>query len=93
MRESQIEDYFIEQVEQHDGITRKCRWLCRRGAPDRWAGFRKTRRSAFAEIKAPGKPLKSHQEREGRKLREAGQLVYTIDSYEAVDAFIREMTA
>lgn len=101
-KEGKIETYFKEQVEAHGGITRKAKWLCRRGCPDQFWSFpvyhyknpdpgQPTRpaRHGFAEIKAPGEPLKAHQDREIGKLKSAGVTVYVIDSREAVDAFIR----
>lgn len=88
-RERDVEGYFVEQVEKAGGITRKLRWLCRRGAPDRWAGFPK--RSALVELKRPGRPLDPHQAREIGKLRAKGIDVFVIDSFDAVDRFVEEM--
>ena len=103
-KEGKIETYFKEQVEAHGGITRKAKWLCRRGCPDQFWSFpvihyknpdplagEPYREAAcgFAEIKAPGQPLQAHQDREIGKLKSAGVTVYVIDSREAVDAFIR----
>lgn len=87
-KEGKVEAYFVEQVEKHGGLVRKCRWLCRRGAPDRYWTIH-GKRNGFAEIKAPGEPLKPHQEREIRKLRAAGDIVYVIDTFEGVDLFVR----
>lgn len=103
-KEGKVETYFKEQVEAHGGITRKAKWLCRRGCPDQFWSFPKkqydkvpdeTYREAacgFAEIKAPGLPLQAHQQREIKKLKAAGVTVYVLDSFEAVDAFIRRET-
>lgn len=88
-KEGKVEAYFVERVEKRGGITRKCRWLCRRGAPDRFWAFA-GKRSGFAEIKPPGVPLATHQEREIARLKAAGVTVYVIDSFEAVDAFIEK---
>lgn len=86
-KEGKVEDYFVEQVEKHGGITRKCRWLCRRGAPDRfWAIHGK--RNGFAEIKAPGCKPDAHQDREIKRMKAAGVTVYVLDTFEAVDKFI-----
>ena len=85
-RESEIEHYFVESVEAAGGYTRKCKWIAKRGAPDRlvalfgWFGF--------AEIKAPGKKLQPHQEREIDRMKKAGIDVWVIDSFELVDQMI-----
>lgn len=91
-KEGKIETYFKEQVELHGGITRKAKWLCRRGCPDQFWSFSTPNGTAsgFAEIKAFGEPLAAHQDREIKKLRAAGVTVYVIDSMPAVDAFIRK---
>lgn len=88
-KEGKIETYFKEQVAGHGGLTRKAKWLCRRGCPDQfWSSPEK--RYGFAEIKPPDRPkLDAHQEREVRRLRNAGVLVYVISSTEDVDHFIR----
>jgi len=101
-KEGKVETYFKEQVEAHGGITRKAKWLCRRGCPDQFWSFPEYRyknpdpgqpvrpaRFGLAEIKAPGLPLQPHQDREIKKLKAAGVTVYVIDSHEGVDAFIR----
>lgn len=92
-KEGKIEAYFVEQVEAHGGITRKARWLCRRGCPDRFWAFRGTQgrgsSNGLAEIKPPGQPLKPHQWRETNRLSEMGVEVVVIDSFEAVDLFVK----
>lgn len=93
MRESKIESYFKQQVEAAGAESRKCRWLCRSGAPDRYTFGWPAGRTAFCELKAPGEKPKPHQRREMRRLRDAGLECYTIDSLEAVDVFIKEMTS
>lgn len=88
-KEGKIETYLVTEVERHDGLCRKVRWLCRRGAPDRFVAFRKGR-SGFVEVKPPGEPLKPHQAREIERLRNAGLHVGVVDSFEAVDCLIRD---
>ncbi len=90
-KEGKVETYFKEQVEAHGGITRKAKWLCRRGCPDQFWAFPRGLGggNGFAEIKAPGEPLAPHQHREILKLKAAGVSVYWIDSFAAVDEFIR----
>ena len=90
-KEGKVETYFKEQVQAHGGITRKAKWLCRRGCPDQFWAFPRGLGNGrgLAEIKAFGEPLSPHQDREIGKLRAAGVIVYVIDSFAAVDAFIR----
>lgn len=86
-KEGKVETYFKEQVEAYGGETRKARWLCRRGAPDQF--WMLGGHYGFAEIKAPGKPLQPHQEREIKRLRKQRVMVYVIDTTDGVDDFIR----
>lgn len=88
-KEGKIESYFTQQVEAHGGVQRKAKWLDRRGCPDRFWAFPETARNGFAEVKAPGERLDAHQEREIERLEKARVRVYVLDTYEAVDAFIK----
>lgn len=90
-KEGKVETYFKEQVAAAGGLSRKAKWLCRRGCPDQFWTF-PGKNCGLAEIKPEGVPLKPHQEREIRKLRAAGVTVYVLDSFEAVDGFIRRET-
>lgn len=47
----------------------------------------------LVELKRPGGRLDDHQVREHQKLRDMGCAVYTLDSIEAVDAYIAERTS
>lgn len=85
-KEGKVEDYFIAQVKAHGGLTRKAKWLCRRGCPDQFFAFPKS--FGMAEIKSPGGALEPHQAREIARLKAAGVTVYVLDSFEAVDNFI-----
>ena|SRR5690606_29788750 len=86
-KEGKIERYLVEQVEKHGGLCRKAKWLCRRGAPDRFVAFPKGR-YGFVEVKAPGKPLDAHQAREIERLRRMDVSVGVVDNYDAVDMLI-----
>lgn len=44
----------------------------------------------FVELKAPGKKPDGHQEREHQRLRALGCNVFVIDSYEAVDRYVKK---
>lgn len=88
--EGKVEAYLVKRVKATGGAIRKLRWLCRRGAPDRFAWW-VFPRFAFVEVKRPGGELEAHQEREIARLRKAGFTVYVIDSLEGVEQFIGEM--
>lgn len=82
-RESEIESYLVRSVENAGGQIRKVKWVGRRSAPDRrvmlpW-------RCCWVELKAPGKKLEDHQEREHKRMLLLGEDVIVIDSFEGVD--------
>lgn len=91
MRESKVEKYLVKRVTEAGGLTRKVRWLCRNGAPDRFISFPGTH--AWAEVKREGiNEPKPHQGREMERLRAHGHQVYLINSYETVDQMVAELT-
>lgn len=90
MRESDIENYLVKVVEAAQGVARKLQWICRRGAPDRLVVINGN--IAFVEVKAPEKTPDDHQIREHRRLRDAGALVFVIDSKEEADWIVREFS-
>lgn len=92
-RESTIEDYFKRAVRESGGETRKVKWPGVDGAPDRMAGWQFRGRNAFVELKRPGGVAEAHQLREHRKLRAMGFRVDVLDTKEAIDAWVAEMTA
>jgi Holliday junction resolvase-like predicted endonuclease len=86
MRESLIEKHLVAQVKAAGGEVRKVKWIGRRGAPDRIVlmnGF-----VVFVELKATGKTLEAHQEREHKRMRNQGAWVCMIDSNEAADLLV-----
>jgi hypothetical protein len=92
MRESQIEAELKRRVKAARGQTRKVRWLCRSGAPDRviwWPGPR----AAFVEIKRPGEGVdwRSPQGREISRLRADGWAVYVLNEVAQIDGIIDEV--
>ena len=94
MRESKLEAELKKRVKAAHGETRKVRWLCRNGAPDRliwWPGPR----MAFVEVKRPGEDVnwRSPQGREIRRLRDDGWAVYVLNEIEQIDAIIAEVRA
>lgn len=98
MRESKIEAYFVQQVEAKGALQRKLQYVGRRGASDRMVVWSVLSENTlyheglvdFVELKAPGKKPDGHQEREHQRLRTLGCNVFVIDSYEAVDAYVKE---
>lgn len=91
MRESQIEAYFVKSVKAAGGLSRKFTSPGRRSVPDRICGF-PVNRFAFVELKATDEKPRPDQLREHARWRKLGFAVYVLDSYEAVDDFIKEMT-
>jgi ribosomal protein S6 len=91
VRESQIEAYFVKRVKQAGGLQRKFVSPGHRSVADRIAGFA-VGRFAFVELKATSSIPRDDQLREHARWRRLGFKVYVIDSYEGVDAFIKEMT-
>lgn len=95
MRESKIEAYLVQRVKALGGEVRKVNWIGRRGAPDRlvmlpevlgrfdWDGV--PGRTIWVELKATGKVAEPHQLREHKRLREKGQRVEVVDSFQRVD--------
>lgn len=97
MRESEIEDYFVQRIKDIGGEVRKVKWIGRRGAPDRVAmlpdtpGIGGWARTIWVEFKAPGEKAKPHQIREHERMRRMGQIVVVIDSLEGVDRLMGEV--
>jgi hypothetical protein len=45
--------------------------------------------TCWVEVKAPGVPPEDHQLREHKRMRDVGQRVEVVDSFESVDALFR----
>lgn len=100
-RESKVEQHLVEQAQAKGALVRKLAYIGRRGAPDRmviWPHvyYGKTdggdliHRIDFVELKAPGQKPDDHQAREHERLRRMGCNVFTLDSIEAVDQYIKD---
>ena len=83
MRERDIENYLVKRVKALGGEVRKVNWVNRRGAPDRLVML--LDKAFWVEVKAPGVEAEPHQLREHTRMREMGQVVYLVDSYEIVE--------
>jgi hypothetical protein len=96
MRESTVEAHLRKKATAAGALVRKMVWPGHRGAPDRlviWAeGLGRQPRVDFVELKRPGGRLDDHQVREHEKLRGMGCAVFTLDSIEAVDAYVARRT-
>lgn len=90
MLERNVEDYLIARVTAAGGMTRKVRWLDRRGAPDRRIWLPGC--VCFVEAKRPGHggELRRHQITEHALMRRYGDDVRVINSFLGVDALIEE---
>lgn len=86
MRERDVEAYLVKQVKAAGGEVRKLRWIGRRGAPDRLVLLRGAH---FVELKRPGEKLEDHQDREHNRMRKNDVFPWVLDTFEAVDAFMR----
>jgi hypothetical protein len=91
MRESEIERYFQIAVKARGGVCWK--WVSPglRGVPDRVVVL-PGNRIFFVELKAPGEVPEPHQARVHKILRGLGAVVYDVDSVEAVDALMRNLS-
>lgn len=95
MRESEIEKHLVRRVKEAGGEIRKVKWIGRRGAPDRFVMIPEREEhpyqnpcSFWVELKAPGKKLEPHQEREIGRMRDCGIPVFVVDSIEGVEGLV-----
>lgn len=104
-REVTIERYFVSRVTKLGGEVRKVRWIGRVGCPDRvvfWpekvpvnelfgSFFPRHARTDWVELKAQGKKPRPSQVREHLRMQQAGQTIYVVDSFNAVEAYLKEI--
>lgn len=86
MLEREVEAYLKKAAERIGGEVRKVQWIGRRGAPDRLVMIQG--HVLWVELKAPGRKPQAHQEREHKKMRKKGMLVFVIDHPDKVDALL-----
>lgn len=89
IKERDIEAYLKKRVKEAGGEYRRVQWQGRRGAPD---DFVILNGGHWTECKAPGKKPEPHQTREHARMLKHGVPVTIIDSFEAVDEFIKAVT-
>lgn len=90
MRERDIEKYLREQVKKIGGRAYKFESPGHAGVPDRLV-LLPGGRSAFIELKAPGKKPTPLQVAQGKKIASLGFTVLVIDSKQGVDEFIEKI--
>ena len=92
MRESQIEKRLVATVRKRHGLCPK--WVSPGldGVPDRII-LLPGRRIAFAELKAPGKTLRTQQFYRKAQLERLGFPVYVIDNTEQIGGVLDEISA
>jgi hypothetical protein len=86
--EADLEVWAIKQIKLKKGVTRKVKWICRRGAPDRLVWVPGWLWPELWELKAPGKKLEAHQKREHIKLQRMGVTCRKVDTREQVILFL-----
>lgn len=92
MRERQIEQQLVASVRKHHGLCPK--WVSPGldGVPDRIL-LLPGKRIAFAELKAPGKTLRTQQRYRKAQLERLGFKVYVIDGKEQIGGMLDEISA
>jgi Holliday junction resolvase-like predicted endonuclease len=88
VRENEVERYLDEQVRKIGGITRKWENRHHAGVPDRIVILPNI--IVFVEVKTENGKLSKLQEREHKRLREAGANVGVVYGKLSVDDFIAE---
>ncbi len=89
MRESRIERRLCQSVRKHGGWAIKLVSPNMAGLPDRLV-LLPGGRLVFVELKAPGGWLRPLQQKRITQLERLGFRVYVLDSFGAVDAFVRK---
>ena len=92
MRERQIEQRLTQAVRKRQGLCPK--WVSPGldGVPDRII-LLPDGRIAFAELKAPGRPLRPLQRRRKAQLEALGFRVYVIDNLEQIGGVLDALSA
>lgn len=90
MQESSLEKRFRLEIEKRGAKALKFVSPNKRGVPDRLILI-PGGQAVFAELKAPGNPLKPLQQKRAKELQSLGFKVYKIDSVEDIECFIQEV--
>ena len=90
MREKAIESKLVKAVKSMGGLAPKFVSPGYDGMPDRLVLLPKGK-TAFVEMKAPGKTLRPLQERRKAQIERLGIRVYVIDSETQIEEVLREI--
>ncbi len=88
-QEGALEAWTVKQIHAKRGATRKVKWLCRIGAPDRLVWIPGWLFPELWEMKGEGLPLKEHQKREHKRLKRMGVICRKVDTREKVERYLR----
>jgi hypothetical protein len=88
IRERDVEAFLVKRVRALGGEVRKAKWIGRNAAPDRRLMLH-DRPPMWVELKAPGKKPTAQQLREHERMRSFGELVFIIDSVQAVEDLLK----
>lgn len=93
-REKLNEEHFNKRVKETRGITRKVKWVGRRGAPDRLTGWPHLGTHSYVELKEADQPwgLQDHQAREHQLMRTCGMPVVVLSTVDEIDKWIKLKT-
>lgn len=92
MREKQIEQQLVAAVRKRHGLCPKWFSPGLDGVPDRIV-LLPGGRVAFAELKAPGKTLRTQQRYRKAQLERLGFKVYVIDNTEQIGGMLNEISS
>ena len=87
MREYVVENEFVKAVRKAGGVAYKLNSLTANGLPDRLVLF-PGGKTAFVELKAPGKQMRPLQVKRRRQLQLLGFPVLCIDRLSQIEPFI-----
>ena len=90
MRENTVEKRFKDEVQKRGGRSLKFVSPGMRGVPDQIV-FLPGAKTILVEMKSPGKDLKALQAKRAREFMALGYRFFKVDSYEAIDRFVREV--
>jgi hypothetical protein len=86
--EADVEEYLVKEVDKRGGVAEKFSSPNRASVPDRLVLWPFA--AEFVECKAPGKKPTAAQARDHERRRALGFNVAVVDTYEAVDRYIKE---
>jgi hypothetical protein len=89
VRERDIEAYLVAEVAKRGGVAEKFTSPARRSVPDRLVQWPPYGTIEFVECKATGEEPTVPQQRDHERRRKMGFIVVVVDSYEAVDNYLR----